>query len=75
MALQSPDLNPIENLWDVVEWELHALDVHPTNLHQLHDAILSISANFSKECFQHLDESMPRRIKAVLEAKGGQTQY
>jgi len=27
-------------------------------------------ANISKECFQHLVESMPRRIKAVLKAKG-----
>jgi len=25
---QSPDLNPIEHLWDVVEGELRALDVH-----------------------------------------------
>jgi len=39
---QSPDLNPIEDLWDVVERELRALDVHPTNLHQLQDTILSI---------------------------------
>jgi len=39
---QSSDLNPIEHLWDVVEQELHALYVHPTNLHQLQDAILSI---------------------------------
>jgi len=37
----SPDLNPIELLWDVVERELRALDVHPTNLHQLQDAIQS----------------------------------
>jgi len=71
--LKSPDLNPIEHLWDVVEWELRALDVHPTNLHQLQDAILSIWA--SKEYFQQLVDSMPRRIKAVLKAKGGQTQY
>jgi len=37
----------------VVERELRALDVHPTNLHQLQDAILSIWANISKEKFQH----------------------
>jgi len=57
---QSPDVNPIEHLWDVV---------YPFYM-----------ANISKECFQHLVESMPRRIKAVLKAvlkaKGGQsTQY
>jgi len=63
---ESPDLNPIEHLWDVVEQELRALDVHPTNLHQ--DAILSIWANISKEGFKHLVESMPCRIKAVLKA-------
>jgi len=49
--------------------------VHPTNLHQLQDAILSIWANIYKECFQHLVESMPSRIKAVLKVKVGQTQH
>jgi len=39
----------IEHLWDVVEREFRALDVHPTNLHQLQDAILSICANISKK--------------------------
>jgi len=72
---QSPDLNPIEHLWDVVELEFRALDVHPTNLHQLQDDILPIWANISKEYFQHLVESLLCRIKAVLKAKGGQTQY
>jgi len=24
---QSPDLNPILQLWDVVEWEIHIMDV------------------------------------------------
>jgi len=72
---QSPDLNPIEHIWDVVEWELCALDVHPTNLHQLQDAFLSIWASISKECLQHLVESMLHRIKAVLKVKVGQTQY
>jgi len=56
-------------------WWNGSLDVHPTNLHQLQGAILSIWANISKECSQHLVESMPRRFKAALKAKGGQTQY
>ncbi len=68
---QSPDLNPIEHLWDVVEREIRIMDVQPTNLQQLCDAIMSIS----EECLQHLVESMPRRIKAVMKAKGGPTRY
>ncbi len=62
---QSPDLNPIEHLWDVMEREYQ----------QLRDAIMSIWTNISEECFQHIVESMPRRIKAVLKAKGGPTRY
>ncbi len=72
---QSPDLNPIEHLWDVVEREIRIMDVQPTNLQQLRDAIMSIWTKISEECLQHLVESMPRRIKAVLKAKGGPTQY
>ncbi len=68
---QSPDLNPIEHLWDVVEREICIMDVQPTNLQQLRYAIMSIWTNISEECFQHLVESMPRRIKAVLKAKEG----
>ncbi len=39
-----------------------------SNLQQQHDAIMSIWTKISKECFQHLVESMPRIIKAVLKA-------
>jgi len=37
----------------------------------MQDPIQSIWANISKECFQRLVESMPRRIKAIVKAKGG----
>jgi len=63
---QSPDLNPIEHLWDVVEREIRFMDVQPTNLQKLRDAIMSMWTKISEECFQHLVESMHRRIKAVL---------
>ncbi len=42
---------------------------------QLCDAIISIWTKISEECFQHLVESMPQRLKAVLKAKGGPTRY
>ncbi len=58
-----------EQLWDVVEREIHIMDVQPTNLQQLRDAIMSLWTIISEECFQHLVESTPRRIKAVLKAK------
>ncbi len=72
---QSPDLNSIEHLADVEEREIRIMDVQPTNLQQLRDAIMSIWTKVSEECFQHLVESMSRRIKEVLKAKGGPTQY
>ncbi len=79
---QSPDLNPIEHFpstsqafWDVVEREIHIIDIQPTNLQQLRDAIMSIWTKISEECFQHLVESMPHRIKALLKAKVGPTRY
>ncbi len=54
---QSPDLNPIEQLWDVVEREICIMDVQPTNLQQLCDAIMSIWTKISEEFFQHLVEN------------------
>ncbi len=51
------------------------MDVQPANLQQLRNAILSIWTKISEEYFQHLVESMPRRIKAVLKAKGVQSRY
>ncbi len=72
---QSPDLNPIEHLWDVVEREIPIMDVQPTNLQQLCDSIMSIWTKTTEECFQHLVKSMLRLIKAVLKVKGGPTRY
>ncbi len=46
---QSPDLNSVEHIWDVVEQEIHIMDVQLTNLQQLRDAIMSIWTKISEE--------------------------
>lgn len=43
----------------------------PTKLELLSDAVKSIWTKICKECFQHLVESLPLRIKVVLKAKQG----
>ncbi len=49
---QSPDLNPIEHIWDVVEREIQP-DVQPTNLQQLRDAIMSILTKINEGYFSN----------------------
>ncbi len=51
------------------------MDVQPTNLQRLRDAIMSIWTKISEKCVQHLVVSIARKIKAVLKAKGGPTRY
>ncbi len=48
------------SIWDVVEREIRIMDVQPTNLQQLCDAIMSIWTKISEEYFQHLVESAPK---------------
>lgn len=68
---QSPDLNPIENLWGVVEQEIHIMGAKPTNLQKMCDAIMSMWTRISEECSQLNVEKVLWRIKAVLKAKRG----
>nr|KAF6378858.1 hypothetical protein mMyoMyo1_009748 [Myotis myotis] len=72
---QSPDLNPIEHLWDEVKRAIRQLVPQPSNLTELDSAVHQAWCQIPRITFQHLVESMPRRIAAVLKAKGGPTKY
>lgn len=48
---RSPDFNPIEQLWDMVEQRIHIVDVQPASLHQLCDVIMPIWNKMSSALF------------------------
>ncbi len=65
----SPDLNPIENLWGIVKRKMR--DTRPFNADDLKAAIKATWASITPEQGHRLIASMPRRTDAVIHAKGG----
>lgn len=70
---QSPDLNPIEHLWEHVERQMSGKK--PSNKQQLFNNIKEIWENISLDVIIKLIDSMPRRCQAVIDAKGFPTKY
>ena len=70
---QSPDLDPIEELWSLVESGLRKHDSPPSNIHELEEMVTEEWAVIPKESYRHLIKYMPRRIQAVISAEGGHT--
>lgn len=72
---QSPDLNPIEHLWEHIKRRLGEYETPPGGMLELWERVEAEWDNIPAEVCQNLIESMPRRIEAVLKAKGGHTKY
>jgi transposase len=72
---QSPDLNPIENLWAIVKYDLQKQKELPKNLAELERHVVRAWKAISKTTIRNLINSMPRRIQAVIAANGGPTKY
>jgi hypothetical protein len=72
---QSPDLNPIEHLWWHLKKQLGKYDTPPGGMVELWERIEREWHNIKPEVCQNLIESMPRRVAAVIKAKGGYTKY
>jgi len=72
---QSPDLNPIEELWSIVESGLRKRKPEASNIQELEKMIIKEWKSIPKEIYRKLINSMPSRIYAVISAKGGHTKY
>ncbi|GFY20225.1 uncharacterized protein TNCV_208571 [Trichonephila clavipes] len=71
----SPDMNPIKNVWELMEREV-AKDVI-TNKTLLLERIIHVWNHHPQmqETVQSCIDSMPRRIEVLIAAKGSSTKY
>jgi len=70
----SPDLNPIENLWSTMKDKV--AERQPSSQGDLVTVIKQVwTMGLSKDLCAELVASMPRRIQAVIDSKGGNTKY
>ena len=70
---QSPDLNPIESLWKILDDA--ARDRHPSTEAKLFEILESEWKKISVSQLLRLVDSMPRRCQAVIDACGFPTKY
>ncbi|MGH0140137.1 UNVERIFIED_CONTAM: hypothetical protein FKN15_010181 [Acipenser sinensis] len=70
---QSPDLNPIENLWYDSKIAVHQRN--SSNLKELEQFCLEEWAKIPVARCAKLIDTYPKRLAAVIAAKGGSTKY
>ena len=69
----SPDLNPIEHLWGMLKRKVEVRKV--SNIRQLRDVVMEERKSIPVATWEALVNSMPMRVKAVLDNDGGHTKY
>jgi hypothetical protein len=71
----SPDLNPLEHIWDLIGRRVQARDPPVQNLAQLEAALHEEWQQLPLDRIRRFTSSMSRRIQAVIRVRGGYTQY
>ena len=72
---QSPDLNPIENIWAELERKIRSYKVKPKNQSELFEALKTEWYNLNINYINRLIYSLPNRIHQVKINKGNPTKY
>lgn len=71
----SPDLNPIENVWAILKNAIQKHSGRPSGMEEMKAALEEEWENIAEESLQKFVHSMPDRMKAVIKAKGGHTRW
>ena len=69
--VRSPDLIPIEHLWDELNRRVRQCEPAPQNLRQLEQELQQEWQTIPQARVRTFIASMPRRVTAVLQANGG----
>ncbi|GBM17993.1 hypothetical protein AVEN_238390-1 [Araneus ventricosus] len=72
---RSPDLNPIEHVWDMLGRRIAGSSVPPGALHELQQALLQEWALLPQREINDTIGSMPRRCQACISVRGYHTRY
>ena len=72
---QSPDLNPIEHLWNELSRRLKKRPTHPKNKDELENCLREEWQQIPREKYLRLIDSMPRRIEECISNNGWATSY
>ena len=73
MACYVVDLNPIENLWAILKDKV--AEVSPKTVEDLINIIIDVWNNLSMRTIENLINSMPKRLRKVLESEGNPIDY
>ena len=68
-----PDMNSIEHIWNEIGRGLEELDPQSVNLRQLGVVVQHLWQQIPLERVQTLVSSMPRRVRALVDARGSST--
>lgn len=72
---RSPDMNPIEHLWDELKRRVRARVPAPRSLHEVRIAIEEEWNAIPQDFIVRLVSSINTRLLAVIRARGGNTEY
>jgi transposase len=72
---QSPDMNPIENVWDIIDRRIRKRAEQPSNVEELWNFIQEEWYSLDKQIIKNLYLSMTTRIHELKVAKGKYTKY
>ena len=71
----SPDLNPIEHIWDMLGRRMHAREPPVQSIRQLEAALPREWQQLSQQDNRRLTGGMRCMVEAVIQARGGYTRY